>query len=194
MQAIITTLLIVGTFILGWIPAVIWFIIFCKDCILPFESIQLSVTLAIGITVNTLIVLKSFLDPIIYTARMKDFQVSFHRMRCQLFSDCFPHCRQGQQQQGGDEEATMVQFNNRSIVQGGNNLGLASGQHSTTAFVSHHHRLRSMRSAAQSKPIQQFNNGIIPSLPASSSTARPVGHEFTATMITVNESECDAMD
>ena len=76
MKAIITTLLIVGTFIMCWMPAVIWFIVYCKDCVLPIESPPNRYVIGISITVNCLIVLKAFLDPIIYTARMKDFKVS----------------------------------------------------------------------------------------------------------------------
>ena len=77
-QAIITTLLIVGTFIICWMPAVIWYIIYCQDCVLPFKDPPSRYIIGISITVNCLIVLKAFLDPIIYTARMKDFKVCFN--------------------------------------------------------------------------------------------------------------------
>lgn len=100
---------------------------------MTFESLDMTVTLPIGITVNSLIVLKSFLDPIIYTARMKDFKVAFHRMRYQVLSKCFPRCRwwttAGQQGAGGPEdEGTMVHFN-RSVLLGNNSMG--QQQHST---------------------------------------------------------------
>lgn len=103
-------------------PAVIWFIVYCKDCIVTFESLDPIVTLPIGITVNCLIVLKSFLDPIIYTARMKDFKVAFHRMRYQLLSKCFPRCRWWGETGGGPEDdGTMVHFN-RSLLLGNNSM------------------------------------------------------------------------
>lgn len=102
-------------------PAVIWFIIYCKDCIVTFDSLDPTVTLPIGITVNSLIVLKSFLDPIIYTARMKDFKVAFHRMRYQLLSKCFPRCRWWGQANGPEDDATMVHFN-RSLLLGNNSM------------------------------------------------------------------------
>lgn len=138
---------------------------------------QLSATLAIGITVNTLIVLKSFLDPIIYTARMKDFKVSFHRMRCQFASKCFPRCRWGGQQTG-EEEATMVHFH-RSV--------LLANNHSVTANSSNlvvNQPLRSMR-VGQPKTAQQQQTGIdIPT-----SAIRPgIEHQMmTTSLITVNE-------
>lgn len=164
----ITTLLIVGTFILGWIPAVIWFIVFCKDCILPFESIQLSVTLAIGITVNTLIVLKSFLDPIIYTARMKDFQVSFHRMRCQLASKCY---WRGQPQRAGEDDATMVHFN-RGVLLANN--------------PSFHSTVFNQRSQRMAMPK------ATPQLQSRDAAAKPI--EQTTVLVTVNEGDNHPLD
>jgi len=65
----------VGTCILGWMPVVVWFIVYCDDCVLKGNDISRESRICIGITVNTLIVLKFFLSPIIYTVRMKDFQV-----------------------------------------------------------------------------------------------------------------------
>ena len=133
-QAIITTLLIVGTFIIGWMPAVIWFIIYCKDCVVTFDSLDPTVTLPIGITVNCLIVLKSFLDPIIYTARMKDFKVAFHRMRYQLLSKCFPRCRWwGGQASGPEEDGTMVHFN-RSLLLGNNSMAQSTPNRRSIRF------------------------------------------------------------
>ena len=97
-----------GTFIIGWIPAVIWFIVYCKDCVVTFESLDPTVTLPIGITVNSLIVLKSLLDPIIYTVRMKDFKVASQRLRYQVISKYFAHChtwtgRGEKREEGGGE-------------------------------------------------------------------------------------------
>lgn len=153
-KAIITTLLIVGTFILGWMPAVIWFIVYCKDCIVTFESLDPIVTLPIGITVNSLIVLKSFLDPIIYTARMKDFKVAFHRMRYQVLSKCFPRCRWWGGGEGPDDDATMVHFN-RSLLLGNNSMA-----HST---IHNHPSIQTRRSIRFNQPkINRANsNGLV---------------------------------
>ncbi|XP_057376999.1 5-hydroxytryptamine receptor 1B-like [Daphnia carinata] len=155
-KAIITTLLIVGTFILGWMPAVIWFIVYCKDCIVTFESLEPIVTLPIGITVNSLIVLKSFLDPIIYTARMKDFKVAFHRMRYQVLSKWFPRCRWWGGGEGGgpDDDGTMVHFN-RSLLLGNNSMA-----HST---IHNHPSIQTRRSIRFNQPkINRANsNGLV---------------------------------
>ena len=56
-------------------PVVVWFITMCEDCILTPDDTDTAQAVRIGITVNTLIVLKFLLSPIIYTIRMKDFKV-----------------------------------------------------------------------------------------------------------------------
>ncbi|KAG8193406.1 hypothetical protein JTE90_009631 [Oedothorax gibbosus] len=73
-KAIITTLLILGTYVLGWMPAVLYFILTCLDCPMPFKDISLWVRVPIGIFINSMILVKSFVDPIIYVVRMPEIK------------------------------------------------------------------------------------------------------------------------
>ncbi|GIX78082.1 g_PROTEIN_RECEP_F1_2 domain-containing protein [Caerostris extrusa] len=59
-KAIITTLLILGTYILGWMPAVLFFVLTCLDCSVPFTTIPLNLRVPVGIFINSMIVAKSF--------------------------------------------------------------------------------------------------------------------------------------
>ncbi|XP_054720435.1 melanocortin receptor 5-like [Uloborus diversus] len=75
-KAIITTLLILGTYVLGWMPAVLFFILTCLDCLVPFTQISLWVRVPVGIFINSMIVAKSFVDPIIYVVRMPEIKMA----------------------------------------------------------------------------------------------------------------------
>ncbi|GFQ80677.1 g_PROTEIN_RECEP_F1_2 domain-containing protein [Trichonephila clavata] len=84
-KATITTLLILGTYILGWMPAVLYFILTCLDCPVPYPEIPLWVRIPTGIFINSMIVVKSFVDPIIYVVRMpeiKNAMGAIWRTRC----------------------------------------------------------------------------------------------------------------
>ncbi|XP_054710938.1 adrenocorticotropic hormone receptor-like [Uloborus diversus] len=89
-KAIITTLLILGTYTLGWMPAVLYFVLTCLDCPVPFTQIHLWVRIPVGIITNSMIVIKSFLDPIIYVVRMPEIKGAMrtiYRTRCGLVAD-----------------------------------------------------------------------------------------------------------
>lgn len=84
-KAIITTLLILGTYLLGWMPAVLYFILTCLDCLVPFTQIHLWVRVPVGIFINSMIVIKSFVDPIIYVVRMPEIKGAMrnlYKTRC----------------------------------------------------------------------------------------------------------------
>ena len=84
-KAIITTLLILGTYLLGWMPAVLYFILTCLDCPVPFTQLTLWVRVPVGIFINSMIVMKSFVDPIIYVVRMPEIKAALralYRTRC----------------------------------------------------------------------------------------------------------------
>ena len=84
-QAVMTTLLIVGTCVLGWMPVVVWYVVYCRNCMLTPADISRQSIIITSITVNVLIVVKSCLDPIIYTMRMKDFQVKISTFQLVFF-------------------------------------------------------------------------------------------------------------
>lgn len=72
-RALITTLIILLTYLIGWLPAVVNYVTVCKDCTVPL-SISLCILLPVNIIVNLLILLKFLVDPIIYTARIQEIR------------------------------------------------------------------------------------------------------------------------
>ncbi|XP_035701614.1 uncharacterized protein LOC118433617 isoform X2 [Folsomia candida] len=93
-KAALTTVLILGTYIVGWMPATLYNIIACEDCIISLSDVPPKYRYAIGITVNVLVILKTFVDPIIYAARMSDIQLSLRKMKydfLQLFCKACVH-------------------------------------------------------------------------------------------------------
>ncbi|CAG7815391.1 unnamed protein product, partial [Allacma fusca] len=92
-KAIITTCFILGAYIVGWMPAIIWFVLVCEnDCIFIITEIPLGVRVPINISINILVILKAFVDPIIYAARMTDIKVALQKMRYDFFFWFFQSC------------------------------------------------------------------------------------------------------
>jgi hypothetical protein len=80
-KAIKTTVLILGTYIVGWMPAVLISCLVCADCIYPFNVASPVTMFSIHSTCNLLIILKTFVDPVIYAARMHEIKMALRRMR-----------------------------------------------------------------------------------------------------------------
>ncbi|XP_076352092.1 melanocyte-stimulating hormone receptor-like [Tachypleus tridentatus] len=79
-KAVVTTLLILGTYLLCWMPAVLFFAVSCLDCVAPYTQIPDTVLLPVGIVINSLIILKSLVNPVIYAARMTEVQDALRAM------------------------------------------------------------------------------------------------------------------
>ncbi|XP_076321122.1 adrenocorticotropic hormone receptor-like [Tachypleus tridentatus] len=73
-KSVVTTLLIIGTYFVCWVPALLYFAVTCLDCIVPHTSIPEHIRLPVGIVANSLIILKSLVNPVIYTGRMTEVQ------------------------------------------------------------------------------------------------------------------------
>ncbi|XP_033611615.1 adenosine receptor A1-like [Cryptotermes secundus] len=80
-KAIHTTLFILGSYIIGWMPAVLSYLLFCEDCLFHFNTFNKSVMFFIYTIVNLLVIFKTLLNPIIYAARMHEIQVRFQTRR-----------------------------------------------------------------------------------------------------------------
>lgn len=83
-KAIHTTLLILGSCMIGWLPAVITYLIICpKGCLYSgeeFERIRLAnieMFFYISWLTNVLIILKTLANPVIYSCRMMEIKVSY---------------------------------------------------------------------------------------------------------------------
>lgn len=76
-KAIYTTLLILGSYVVGLMPAVLVFILICDDCVFPFQTTSQGRKnmFFVYVFVNFLVILKSLLNPIIYAARMQEIKV-----------------------------------------------------------------------------------------------------------------------
>ncbi|XP_076054302.1 uncharacterized protein LOC143032993 [Oratosquilla oratoria] len=72
-KAIKTTALIVGTFLLGWTPAVLAFILICEECVIK-TKMEFAPTVAIFTTVNVILLLKVWADTFIYALRLKEIR------------------------------------------------------------------------------------------------------------------------
>ncbi|XP_011315081.1 G-protein coupled receptor 12 isoform X1 [Fopius arisanus] len=83
-KAIRTTLLILGSFMIGWMPATFLFVFVCDDCLLPFDWISKYPRFLVYSASHCLLILKTIVNPIIYAARMHEIQVATKRMRSSL--------------------------------------------------------------------------------------------------------------
>ncbi|XP_043286249.1 trace amine-associated receptor 4-like [Venturia canescens] len=83
-KAINTTLFILGSFVIGWMPATFLYIFVCEDCPLKFDWIDDEAKFFINIVSNCLIILKTLINPIIYAARMHEIQIATKRMHSSL--------------------------------------------------------------------------------------------------------------
>jgi len=81
-KALFTTLIILGTYLFCWMPAVLFMAATCQDgCPWPLLSMSPLTRASISITCNYLVVFKAIVDPFIYTLRMKEMQSAIRRMR-----------------------------------------------------------------------------------------------------------------
>ncbi|KYN04066.1 Trace amine-associated receptor 3 [Cyphomyrmex costatus] len=79
-KAIHTTLYILGSFVVGWMPGVIMYMLVCNDCVLQLNGVSARVIFFIYATINGLIILKTLVNPIIYAARMHEIKIATRRM------------------------------------------------------------------------------------------------------------------
>lgn len=76
-KAIRTTVYIIGSFFVGLMPLTITYFLVCDDCYFVRTKVNPSLLFFILMPLNTLCVLKTLVNPIIYAARMQDIKVSF---------------------------------------------------------------------------------------------------------------------
>ncbi|CAM1292201.1 Uncharacterised protein g357 [Pycnogonum litorale] len=79
-KAIVTTLLILGTYVLGWMPAVVIYVTFCSNCVYPPSFIPTRVFIIINIIINSLIILKSSIDSLVYAIRNREIHRALANM------------------------------------------------------------------------------------------------------------------
>lgn len=72
-QSVTTTALMLGTYVLGWLPNVLFFISHCENCFFPLQNYGLQV-FWLTVFTNALIIFKCIVDPIIYGARVNEIR------------------------------------------------------------------------------------------------------------------------
>nr|XP_027211255.1 adenosine receptor A1-like [Penaeus vannamei] len=77
-KTVATTALIVGTFVMGWVPAVVKYVLVCPNC--PVSNLTLLTQLILGVIVNSLYTLKVFIDTFIYALRLPDIRKALATM------------------------------------------------------------------------------------------------------------------
>ncbi|XP_012288800.1 lysophosphatidic acid receptor 1 [Orussus abietinus] len=87
-KAIHTTLYILGSYMVGWMPATIIFALVCNDCLLNFDWMSEKNKFILYSLFNCLIILKTLVNPIIYAARMHEIKVAKRQMHASLCG-CF---------------------------------------------------------------------------------------------------------
>lgn len=85
-KALVTTLLILGTYLLCYMPAVIFFAVTCVDhCPFPITQMDWRLRISIAFVTNGLVVLKAIVDPMIYSYRMREMKSALSRFACLPF-------------------------------------------------------------------------------------------------------------
>ncbi|XP_064079206.1 trace amine-associated receptor 4-like [Macrobrachium nipponense] len=81
-----TTALIVLTFLIGWVPAVLKFILICPNCV--FTNVDQTTNVALGAAFNIMFSVKVFTDTFIYAIRLPDIRkallLMYDRIRCRV--------------------------------------------------------------------------------------------------------------
>ncbi|XP_067004292.2 glucose-dependent insulinotropic receptor [Anabrus simplex] len=89
-KAIYTTMFILGSFVIGWMPALVVLLLVCHDCRYRLDSGHKVVMIGVHSFTNFLVILKTLLNPIIYAARMHEIKVAIRRMHCSIRRVCCP--------------------------------------------------------------------------------------------------------
>lgn len=77
LRTITTALLMIVTFLIGWLPPTLVFFLICPTCIYPyteFSEKQPRLFIGIAIVTNLLIILKSLVNPLIYGIRIPEIR------------------------------------------------------------------------------------------------------------------------
>ncbi len=104
--ALVTTLLILGTFVLCWLPNCLYQVslIVLTQTDQSFLQANLGVLLEVDRYLYDLLLVNSICDPIIYTARMREVQLGYRRLYRRL---CCPHRQPGDDMLYGTAETTL---------------------------------------------------------------------------------------
>ncbi|XP_074596070.1 uncharacterized protein LOC141851250 isoform X2 [Brevipalpus obovatus] len=76
-RALVTSLLILGTYLLFWVPALAFQVLTCIDgCPYPYVDIPETISIPLNFVTNFLVILKATVDPFIYTLRIREVRLT----------------------------------------------------------------------------------------------------------------------
>lgn len=76
-RALVTSLLILGTYLLFWVPALAFQVLTCIDgCPYPYLDIPETILIPLNFVTNFLVILKATVDPFIYTLRIREVRLT----------------------------------------------------------------------------------------------------------------------
>ncbi|XP_053205527.1 octopamine receptor beta-2R-like isoform X2 [Panonychus citri] len=82
-KAITTSLIIIITYLIGWMPAIIWYAISCIDgCPYPLYSQTSSTRAYLGFITTGSVVAKPIVDPLIYSYRYREVRMAIQELFC----------------------------------------------------------------------------------------------------------------
>lgn len=92
-KAIKTTLAILGTYLLCWMPAVLFLAVTCVDgCPFNLYAIPPVTKITVNFVINLLVCLKAIVDPFIYSIRIHEVRAAMARFcRCRTSSRARPN-------------------------------------------------------------------------------------------------------
>ena len=87
-KALITTLTILGTYLVCIMPALVFLVLTCVDgCAYPLFSISIKRRVVISVVVNSLVIIKSIMDPFIYVYRIHEVKLAVRQ--CSIYKFFF---------------------------------------------------------------------------------------------------------
>uniref|UniRef100_T1KQ09 G-protein coupled receptors family 1 profile domain-containing protein n=1 Tax=Tetranychus urticae TaxID=32264 RepID=T1KQ09_TETUR len=80
-KALITSLLILGTYLLCWVPAVTFLVLTCQDgCPFSIFAIPRKIVIIISSICNLLVIMKAIVDPFIYIFRIREVKLAIRKI------------------------------------------------------------------------------------------------------------------
>ncbi|XP_049829077.1 trace amine-associated receptor 4-like [Schistocerca gregaria] len=143
-KAVYTTLLILGSYLVALMPAVLIFVLYCDDCLypLPTRTNERINMFFIFTTVNFLVILKTLINPIIYAARMHEIKAATKRMNATVRGVC---CQRAAGRREAESEAGGGAGSSSEATQ----LRQLSGSAGPSSF-----RMRSLRSPSRNGSLR----------------------------------------
>lgn len=149
-KALITTLLILGTYFVSYAPAILYQVLTCIDhCPYPLYDISYGRRVLFGAMTTLLLIAKSIVDPLIYSYRMNEIQMAISRYLSKRRSKTSSH-------------AASMRTSQRFTF-GANGANTTYQNHSTVSHYHHHLQQPSPSSHynhnnSHNQPIHQSNN------------------------------------